>query len=249
MAMSIIHHGEVSKMRLLIALTENDKRVILALLLLLVLVFVLIGFIGTIIVRVMKHQGKKIETAVHDAVITRVIVDKKHFKQYAYKKNNQFFFQETWIALLLIAIAWLALLITCIIRKDWQYDLFDHQKEGFTTLFWLWDFSDCYGEFFGIRILNKWPTTLINSPHFSPDAIGYYIFVPFFLTGVIWYLIAVQRYIARLIKIHKLASSIYSKSLENYNQSEQQMKEAQANLYNSGQTFSSIPPEDDENNQ
>ena len=232
-------------MRLLLALTENDKRVIIALLLLLVLVFVLIGFIGSIIVRVMKRQGQKIDTLCHDAVITRVITKKKDFIKYAFKKNNQAFFFESWIAVILVAVAWLALLITCLIRKDWQYNIFDHHTEGFFTLFWLWDFSDCYGEFFGIRLINKWPTELINTPHFSVDALGSHIFVPTFLVGAIWYLIAVQRYIARLLRIRKLTISIYSKSLENYNQSEQQMKEAQANLYNSGQTFSSIPPEED----
>ena len=69
-------------LKILFKLTENDKRVILAILLLVILVFVIIGFIGSIIVRVMKYQGKKLDTMCHDAVVAKVIKDEKHFKFY-----------------------------------------------------------------------------------------------------------------------------------------------------------------------
>ena len=221
-------------MLVLFKLSENDKRVLVALLLLLALVFVLIGFIGSIIVRVMKWQGKKIDTMCRDAVVTRVIKDPKHFKRYATKKNNRAFFKESKIPLIILVFAGLTYLISCIILKQWPYNLFDYGADnqggtGFTTLFYIWDFSDCYSQFFGLTLLSKWPTKTFNVPHFSVQALGSYIFVVTFLVGLVWYLLTIQSFIARLIRIIRLSDSIYSKSLENYNMADAELEEINRN--------------------
>lgn len=221
-------------MFVLFKLSETDKRVLVAMLLLVVLVFVLVGFIGSIIVRVMKWQGKKIDTMCRDAVVTRVIKDPKHFKRYAAKKNNRAFFKESKIPLLILLAAGLTYLISCIISKQWPYNLFDYGADnkggtGFTTLFYIWDFSGCYSKFFGITLLSQWPTNTFNKPHFSVQALGSYIFVLTFTVGVIWYLLTIQRFIARLIRIIRLSDSIYSKSLENYNMADAELEEMNRN--------------------
>ena len=51
-------------MRLLIQLTETDKRVLFALFIIIILLFVLIGYLGFIVTRVMKRQGQKLDTKV-----------------------------------------------------------------------------------------------------------------------------------------------------------------------------------------
>lgn len=217
-------------MTVLFKLSETDKRVLIAVLLLVVLVFVLIGFIGSIIVRVMKWEGKKIDTMCRDAVVTRVIKDPKHFKRYARKKSHRAFFKESRIPLLILVISGLTYLLSCIITKQWPYNIFDYGVDnkggyGFTTLFYIWDFSDCFSSFFGIQLLSKWPSSTFNTPHFSVDAIGSYIFILTFVVGIIWYLITVQRYLARLIRIIRLSDSIYSKSLEGYNMADAELEE------------------------
>ncbi|MBR0295392.1 MAG: hypothetical protein IJQ67_05780 [Bacilli bacterium] len=214
----------------LFKLSESDKRFIIAILLLVVLVFVLIGFIGSIVVRVMKWQGKKIDTLCRDAVVARVVKNPKHFKRYAMKKNNATFFKESRVPLIILLVSGLTYLLSCIFLKMWPYNIFDYKDTGFTTLFYIWDFSDCYQEFFGVKLLSKWPTNAINTPHFSVNAIGSYIFVVTFLVGTIWYLIVVQRFIARLIRIIKLADSIYSKSLENYNMADAELEERKRSI-------------------
>lgn len=221
-------------MNLLFKLSETDKRVLIAVLLLVVLIFVLIGFIGSIIVRVMKWQGKKIDTVCRDAVVARVIKDPKHFKKYAKKKSHRLFFKESRIPLLILLVSGITYLISCIVTKQWPYNIFDYGVNnqggtGFTTLFYVWDFSDCYSTFFGITLLSKWPTNTFNKPHFSAAAIGSYIFVVTFLVGTIWYLITVQRFIARFIRIIRLSDSIYSKSLENYNMAEAELADMNKN--------------------
>ena len=81
---------------LLVQLTENDKIFISALLLVIILLFVICGFIGMWIVRLMKWQGKKMDTLVHDVVVTKVITNKKHLGQYGRKKNWRLFFFQSW---------------------------------------------------------------------------------------------------------------------------------------------------------
>ncbi len=227
--------------RALIQLTENDKRILIAAILIFVLVFVLIGLIGSLIIRIMKHQGKQIDTLCHDVVVTRVITNKKDFKRYARKKNWKTFYKESWIPLIILLVSGLTLLLTMLIKQDFHYNLFDHHKTGITTLFFLWDFSDCYSKFFGITLLSKWPEKFINRPHFEVEALGSYIFIPTFLTGSIWYLITVQRLISRTLRIGKLSDSVFSKSLENYNQMEAQMRMAQGGMY--------VPPNNQNNQQ
>ena len=57
----------------LIQFTENDKRIIFALLIVIILVFVLIGLLGSLVVRTMKWQGKKCDTLVSDVVTNRIV--------------------------------------------------------------------------------------------------------------------------------------------------------------------------------
>ena len=217
-------------MALLIKLTETDKRVLIAVLLLVVLIFVLIGFIGSVIVRVMKWQGRKIDTMCRDAVVARVVKDPKHFKRYARKKNHRAFFKESRVPLLILVVSGLTYFISCIVTKQWPYNIFDYGVDnkggyGFTTLFYIWNFEGCFNKFFGITLLSQWPTKTFNVPHFSVDAIGSYIFALTFVVGALWYLLTVQRFIARLIRIIRLSDTIYSKSLENYNMADAELAE------------------------
>ncbi len=206
---------------ILIQLSENDKRLIFALLLILILVFVLIGFIGMWITKVMKWQGKKMDTLVHDAVVTRVITDRKHLLKYGRKKNFRYFYKQAWIPLLLIVISFIILLITCLIRMDFNYNIFDYHKTGIGTILYIWDFNDpdIYVEWFGINIIANWPP-LIHEPTFEVEAIGSYLFVPTFLVGAVWYLIVIQCLIARSFRLRRLSQSIFEKSLEGYNQND-----------------------------
>ncbi|MGM9874095.1 MAG: hypothetical protein ACI31G_04180 [Bacilli bacterium] len=206
-------------MNFLVKLSESDKRVIFAFLLIFILVFVLIGLIGMLIARLMKWQGKKMDTLVHDVLVAKVVTDKKHLRRYGRKKNWREFFKNASIPFLLIILAFVALLINDIILDDFSYNIFDYKKTGFTTLLFLWDFSEpsIYIKFFGMTIIGDFPP-LLNTPHFEVSAIGSYIFAPLFLVGAVWYLIAVQCLIARSYRLYKLVHSVFEKSLDGFRQ-------------------------------
>ena len=204
-------------LNLLIKLSENDKRILIVLLLVLILFFVIVGYIGLLITRVMRYQGKRMDTMMHDIVITRVVTNKKEFTKVARKKNWRYFYKTAWIPLFIIIFASM-LYVVALAVNNWQYDLFDINKTGFSTLFFVWDFNDpnIYANIFGINVLATWPP-LINTPHFEVEALFSYFIVPIFLIGAIWYLICLQCLISRTIRIHQLADSIYHKSLADYN--------------------------------
>lgn len=202
----------------LIQLSENDKRIIVAICLVIILVFVLIGLLGSLIVKTMKWQGKKCDTLVSDVVINRIITEPKQLRKYARKKNARYFLKQAWLPLILVLVGVLVLLIHNIVIKDMAYNPFN-SKDGFSTLFFLWDFSDAdsYTIVFGMKVLAKWPP-LSNSPHFVVEAICAYIAVPLIIVGGLWYIVAAQAYLARAIRAFKLSKQVFEKSLEGFNQ-------------------------------
>ena len=210
---------------LFIALSENDKRLIFAILLVLILVIVLIGYIGFLVTRVMKWQGKKLDTLVADAVITRVITDKHHFFSYARKKNWRLFFKQSYVGILFMLFAVIMLIVRDAIYKDFSYNPFN-KDTGFGSLIFIWDFSVCFKRE-GISLIFNWPA-LVNSPHFVLEAWGGYIFVIFGIFGLLWYLIALQSLISRTLRMFKLSTTAFEKTLEGFNQN-QQFAQAQSN--------------------
>ena len=118
-----------------VSLSENDKRLILAFLLVLILVFVLIGYIGMLITRIMRWQGKKLDNIVADVLTTRVITTKKKFFPYARKKNWRKFFKESWIPILIIIISALVLVIRDIVERDFSYNPFNSNENNIVSLY------------------------------------------------------------------------------------------------------------------
>lgn len=204
---------------LLIKLSENDKRLIFAILLIVILVFVIIGYIGMWITKVMKWQGKRIDNLCHDVVITRVITDKKHFIRYARKKSWRLFYKQSRIPFLLMLAAALLLIIRNAVCRDWSYNVFDYKETGFSTILFVWDFSHVFTPQNGTLVVS-WPE-LVNTPHLEGAAWVSYIFIPFMLVGGIWYLVSLQALIARTIQLYSRSNSIFDKSLEGYNQNKQ----------------------------
>ncbi len=206
-------------MNLLISLSENDKRLIFAILIIIILVFVLIGYIGFIVTRIMKWQGKRLDTLVADPVVTRVITDRRHFLRYARKKNWRLFFKQVYPAVIILFVGTLVLLIRDAVTRDFAYDIFDYEVTGFNTVLFLWDFSSVIVREKFSLILN-WPT-LINTPHLSAPAWASYVFMTCMIVGGIWYLIALQSLISRTIRMYSLSHKAFEKTLEGFNQNVQ----------------------------
>lgn len=202
---------------LLIKLTENDKRIIIAIFLILILVFVLIGLIGSLIVRTMKWQGKKCDTLVSDVVTNHIVTTPLQLRLYARKKNSRYFIKQAWIPILLILAGVLTIIIRNAVKQDWSYNPFNI-KDGFGTLFFVWDFENApRTTIFGITLIADWPP-FANEPHFEQAALVSYIAIPLLIIGGIWYLVVAQAYLARTIRAYKLSKTVFEKSLDNFDQ-------------------------------
>lgn len=202
----------------LIRLTESDKRVLIGICIAIILIFVIIGLLGSLVLKMMASQGKKCDTLVSDVVRYRIITNPRQLKRYAAKKNIRYFIKQAWLPILLMMVGASALIIHNSIYGDWTYNPFN-MTDGFGTLIFTWDFADAsiYSEFFGTTIISDWPP-IDNYPHFVLDAIYSYFFVVFAGIGLFWYLIVSQGYLARTIRASKLAQKVFEKSLEDFNQ-------------------------------
>lgn len=210
----------------LIKLTENDKRVIIALLFAIILLFVIIGLLGSLIVRTMKWQGKKCDTLVSDVVTNHIVKTPHQLRKYAAKKNIRHFIKQAWIPIIIILVGVATICIRNAVVNDWSYDILNFnngtQNEGGTgigTLLFMWDFKDeaSYTTIWGVKVLAKWPP-LINEPHFSVDAIWCYVYIACMVVGGTWYVIAAQSYLARTIRAIQLSKRVFEKSLDNFDQ-------------------------------
>ncbi len=199
-------------------MTESERRLIFAIIMIVLLLVVLAGFIGWWIYRVMKWQGKKMDNLVHDVVVTRIITDSKSLKVYGRKKSFAYFFKQAWIPVVLIAVAFLILLINDIIISDFHYNVFNTDT-GIATLFFLWDFDDpdIYTTVFGMRVLAQWPA-VTHTPTFVVDAITSYLFIPICGVGMVWFMVCVQCLVSRWWRLRTLCDKVFDKSLEGYNQ-------------------------------
>ena len=66
----------------LVTLSENDKRMIFSILLIVILVLVLIAFLGYLLFRIMKWQSRKMDTLIHDVVVNKIITERKRLVRY-----------------------------------------------------------------------------------------------------------------------------------------------------------------------
>jgi|SRR5574344_143506 hypothetical protein len=189
--------------------SKNVMKAVLIIFLIVILLFALFGFLGTLIEKTMKAQGKKVDRYMTNVVISRVCDKPKDFSRIAKLKNKICFFRASITPIILALVALITWLIYHTIVGNWSESIFD-TTTGVGTLFYTFDFSQMV--YYPPLGFSNIITT--NTPHFLTNACmtNYFIFL-FAGTSVVWYLINVQAYFARLKRIHDLKKSIYSKDL------------------------------------
>ena len=195
-------------------LSEDSKRLIIALLFILIVLFVIVGCIGTLIKKVMKRQARGADDMMYDVVRAGIFNRKKDLIKFGIKKNHLVFFKQAWRPFIVMVAASLIMIIYCIAMGNWKVNIFDYQTEGIGTLFHVFDWANVpKTKIFGIEVMSDWPP-LLSSPHWSWTAWGSYIFVPAMLVGLIWFMICVQAYIARTFRIFGIAKKVFSRSID-----------------------------------
>ncbi len=198
-------------------LTDDSRHLIIAFVLIFVLVFVIFALIGKLTVKLMKWEGKKAEDMVHDVLVTGVIKNEKKLFFFGMRKNNRLLIKQSWIPVLLMIFGGFVLLLYCLIHNRWGFNPFDghYSGYGFGTLFPHFDWEGAKIEFFGMKIIGKWPE-MIYAPRWEWNAWGSYIFVPCLVVGLVWFLLMCQAHMARLIKLFFVCKKAFTKNLDDY---------------------------------
>ena len=200
----------------LLSLSDNDKRLIFAVLLVLIILIALVGLLGYLLLRLMKWQAKKMDTLVHDAVKAKLITNRKAFIKYGRVKNWAYFFKQAYIPILILILGFIILVIHNSIYKDWSYNPFS-TYDGFGTIFFTWKLSGEYTDGVFIKFAKL---ALDNTPHLTSIAWAGYIIGPCTIIGGTWYLVSVSCLLSRTVKLYRRAREIFEKSLDGYRQSE-----------------------------
>lgn len=196
-------------------LSEADKRLIIAVFLIVILVFLIFGLLYDSVKLIMARQGKRVDALMNLIVSSGLIVSRKQFKKIAHHKSDVYFYKVTRVYVIILAIAGLLHLTYFLLMKyvaQMPLNIWNTQT-GFATILPTFDWANIEkSEFFGLTLPSNWPP-MINRPHFEVVAIGSYIIVPLYLACMIGGFFTILAYLARTLRIRKLATILFSADL------------------------------------
>lgn len=201
----------------LIKLSETDKRLIIALFLLVILLLVIFGLIYDSVVRIMDKQGKKIDAMMSLPIASGLIMSRKQFKKIAHYKNDvQFYKTFSRIVALLIVAGVLHLIYFLVMEFVFSKPLNIWGAEtGFASILYTFDWANIpTSTFFGLTLPSDWPA-VINRPHFVLEAIGSYVVVPLYLVCIFGGFVTILAYLSRTLRVFKLTNTLFSADLSN----------------------------------
>ena len=198
-------------MNYLIHLNESDKRILISLCLILILVFVLIGYLVKLIKYLVKVQGDFVEKTMYDIIDADLITDKKHFFKVSWEKNTRkFYFNARLPVIILISLLCIVLIYQTVIENySWEFFSF-YLKEASFELFWPTQ------EIFGVPLISDWP--IITKPSvFYFDKFDAWLTYLVFLVGIyaiIHFLLCSISLLVRNIRTIKVGNDYFKKDLD-----------------------------------
>jgi hypothetical protein len=216
---------------ILIKLSESEKRFLIVLFFVIVVLLFVFGLFYEGVSRYMAKQGEDIGRLMATQVESGYISSLKQFQRNSFRKSRLEFyrqFSKTFIMMLV----WFALYGTISIFYQHWLDLFDYTSEGFTTILWKFDYANTpRAEFFGMSIISDWPP-LLHTPFFSAKAIPSYILALFGIVILILFVGQVLSYMARTLFIVQHSKKMFTRDLRDYKLSD--LSAAPAELQESG---------------
>lgn len=197
-----------------ITLNDSDRRLLIALLIVALVVFLLLGALGMLLRFVTEKMSKRMDYEIHDAVVYRVIQTPEQLAKYGRAKNRALFWRQSTPAILIALASLVFFIIYNLITKRWGDDYWGN----FSSLFYKFDWGneENFATIFGMTLLAKWPD-VIAKPTWVNDYWASYLLIPLWLTAIIYYLVTCQAYIARALLLNKRTHSVFEKSLDGFN--------------------------------
>lgn len=204
-------------MNFIVYLSESDKKALIVLLVIAMVLFLIIGLIGVAVRKTMIYQGKKADNMLHDVAITHVVDTPAAFKKLGFKKNCRKLFKESLYPFLIAFVGVMVYVITNIATSRWNENPFSIFSELFFSFDW--NAEGVWTKVFGITLLASFPP-VSHSPTFVLANLPFYIAAACFYVAIAYYLVVCQAFLSRAIMINRRASSVFEKSLEGFKASE-----------------------------
>ena len=202
----------------LIQLTEKDKRLLIALFIILILIFVLVAYIGQGIKALMKNYAKGIDGYMHELCSAKLIDNSKDFKKQVYKRETKVLYQKTrWIfrAFILSMAGFIA--YSLIVKPGGDNTPFAYVGKSLKALWF--DFDWPKAEFFGIKNFPvDWPkVSRYPSPEFTIPALVSYAMLIIWIATFICLFTSTLRFIARINRARVKSEEVFTRSLDDAN--------------------------------
>ncbi len=198
-------------MNFLIQLSESDKRILISLLLILILLFVLVGYLVKFIKYLLRVQGDYVEKSMYDILDADLIEDKNHFFKVSWEKNTRkFYFSARLPVIVLICLLSIILIYQTVI-EDYSWDFIGfYLKEASFKLDWPTQ------NFFGIQVVNNWPTIAKASVFYFNKFDAWLTYLVFIvgIYAIIHFLLCSISLLARNIRTIKVGNDYFKKDLD-----------------------------------
>lgn len=202
----------------LIQLTEKDKRLLIALFIVLIILFVLIAYIAQGIKNLMKKYAKGIDGYMHELCSAKLIDNPKDFRKQVFKKESKVLYEKTrWIFRVFIVSMIGFITYTLIAKPGGESSPFSYVGESLKNLWF--DFDWPRGEFFGIKNFPvDWPyVAKMPSPQFNLPSIVSYIMLVVWVITFIGTFTSTLCFIARINRARNKSVEVFSRSLDDAN--------------------------------
>lgn len=202
----------------LIQLTEKDKRLLIALFIILIVVFVLIAYIGQGIKGLMKKYSKGIDGYMHELCSAKLIDNPKDFRKQVFRKESKILYAKTrWIFRIFILSMVGFVTYTLIVKPSGDGSLFAYVGDSLGSLWF--DFDWPKGEFFGIKKFPiDWPyIASYPAPKFDVASIVSYVMLIVWVITFVCVFTSTLCFIARINRARSKSNEVFSRSLDEVN--------------------------------
>ena len=205
----------MSYINFLIQLTEKDKRLLIALFIILIVVFVLIAYIGQGIKALMRKYSKGIDGYMHDLCKAKLITTPKEFSKEVFVKETRVLYANTrWVFRIFIVFTVAFVVYSLIAKPGGESTPFAYVGESLNSLFFKFEWPK--GEFFGIKNFPvDWPVVVSKpTPSFNLPSIVSYVMLIVWIFTFFGLFTSTLKFIARVHRGRVKAKEVFTKSLD-----------------------------------
>ena len=205
----------MSYVNFLIQLTEKDKRLLVALFIVLIIVFVLIAYIGQGIKALMKKYSKGIDGYMHELCSAKLVTNPKAFRKQVWKRETKVLYHNTRWILRVFVLSMVGFVVYSLIAKPGgESTPFGYVGHYLGEL--MIDFEWPKGEFFGISSFPiDWPYVAKGSEvYFNLPSIVSYVMLIVWIVTFFGLFTNTLKFIARIHRGIEKSTEVFTRSLD-----------------------------------